>query len=243
MASRYSFDWSSLDRQTLFDSMYSINDKIVNKSLRISRFHSLVSQHIKTFLPIRIQKYLDLKVKNNQVYVGGTYCSYSDKKKTKSITVNYNYNPHDKYLKISQKKFEKQCILFADTVLHEIIHMRQFRRRGFKEIVGYNSTAEKTKQRREQSYLGHPDEIGAYSFNIACELNDKFKGNSKKIIAYLNESSKIKLKSGNCWTMYLKAFDYKHTHPIIKRLKKRVIYYITKEQFNKPYLCKDWISN
>jgi hypothetical protein len=38
----------------------------------------------------------------------------------------------------------------ADTILHEIMHMRQYRRRKFKILPDYASTAEKTEQRAEQ---------------------------------------------------------------------------------------------
>jgi DNA-binding NtrC family response regulator len=130
----------------------------------------------------------------------------------------------------------------ADTVLHEIMHMRQYRRRKFKDLPDYASTAARAEKRQEQEYLGNSDEIDAYSFNIACELLDKFHGNTKKAVNYLNEHQKGLRRRHNCWRMYLKAFDYEHNHPIIQRVKKKVIRYMPHALNGKPYRNKDWID-
>ena len=242
MSRAYTYDWSSLDRQSLFDLMYLVKDQVQGKPIKVNKFHSIVSKHIKSFLPIRSCKGMDAEAPKGHVLVGGTYHSYYDKERKKSIDLCIDYNPTDKVILMSRLSFNRFCTGVADSILHEIIHMRQFRRRKFKSIPYYTGTAEKSKQRKEQSYLGDADEIGAYSFNIACELNDKFKGNTKKVIEYLNESRRIKLKGKNSWTMYLRAFDYNHNHEIIKRVKKRVMYYVTRNQLNKPFQSKDWIS-
>jgi hypothetical protein len=134
------------------------------------------------------------------------------------------------------------CVLFADTILHELMHMRQYRSRKFKELPDYASTAEKTEQREEQEYLGNPDEIDAYSFNIACELMDKFKGDEQQVIKYLSEDQKGLRRRHNSWRMYLKAFNHDHNHIIIKRVKSKVIRYLPQSRIGKPYRNKDWIN-
>jgi hypothetical protein len=134
------------------------------------------------------------------------------------------------------------CYTIADTILHEIMHMRQYRRRKFKILPDYASTAEKTEQRAEQEYLGCSDEVDAYSFNIACELMDKFKYDPVQVIQYLNEDQKGLRRRHNSWRMYLKAFDHNHDHTIIKRLKKKIIKYLPRAINGKPYRNKDWIS-
>jgi hypothetical protein len=122
------------------------------------------------------------------------------------------------------------------------MHMRQYRRRKFKDLPDYASTAAREEKRQEQEYLGNSDEVDAYSFNIACELMDKFNGNSKLAFEYLNEKQKGKNRKHNCWRMYLKAFDHDHNHPIIQRVKKKVIRYMPHALNGKPYRNKDWIS-
>jgi hypothetical protein len=42
--------------------------------------------------------------------------------------------------------------------------------------------------------------------------------------------------------MYLEAFDQNHQHPIIRRLKQKVIRYFPNAIDGKPYRNKDWIN-
>jgi hypothetical protein len=236
-----SYNWSSLDRKILFHILFSIKNQIIDINIKIDQFHNIITKTIKDSLPLRVRKEKNTITGKGEVLIGGVYYGNLDENLQKSIEIKLCYHKFDKKIIFTNNKFKKFCKLFADTVLHEIIHMRQYRRREFKEILGYDSTSEKTKQFKEQTYLGHPDEIGAYSFNIACELHDKFKGDKNKIVEYLNKSI-FNHKSKNCWEMYLKAFDFCHTHPVIKKIKKRTMYYIARDQINKPFQTKDWIS-
>ena len=151
------------------------------------------------------------------------------------------YNPIDEVLKINKSRFWRICMGFADTMLHEIIHMRQYRRREFKQLPDYASNASRDSQREEQSYLGCSDEIDAYGFNIACELLDKNNTNLKAVIKHLNIDQKGLRKKYDSWRMYLKAFNHDHNHIIIKRLKKKIIRYLPAAVIGKPYRNKDWI--
>jgi hypothetical protein len=168
------------------------------------------------------------------------YHSDYDQSKAKSIQLDFVYNLTDKNITISRRRFNRLCYTIADTMQHEIIHMRQFRKRKFKLLPGYNSTAESQKIRLEQEYLGDPDEVDAYSYNIACELYCKFDGNQKRIVNYLNEDQQGKRRTHNSWRMYLKAFGHDHNHRIIKRVKKRVIYYLPKAANGRPFRACDW---
>jgi hypothetical protein len=96
--------------------------------------------------------------------------------------------------------------------------------------------------RQEQSYYGCTDEIDAYSFNIACELLDKFKGNSDLATAYIGKTHRRGHLKSNSLRSYLKVFEYNHNHLIIKRLKKRVIRYMLHAAQGKPYRNKEWIN-
>jgi hypothetical protein len=236
------FDWSLLDRFSLHDLFKTMSKNVVGKSLSIDKIHRIFSNHLKKHLPIKVSKSKSKIVEFDYIYIGGTYYSDYDEDRKKCIEIVFNYNPFQESITLTQKKFNRLCMLFADTILHELIHMRQYRRRKFKILPDYASTADKASQREEQRYLGCTDEIDAYGFNIACELISKFKSNKIKIEDYLNEDQKGKRRKTNSWRMYLKAFDYDHQHPIIKRLKKKVIRYIPYAEIGKPYRNKDWIS-
>lgn len=239
---RLLFDWSILDRYTLANQLWELHPRIVSQDLTVKQLHTILSTYIKSIVPLGVKKIRNEKISSGIVYIGGTYFSDLDKRRQKCIILELVYkNNQDTYC-LDSRSFWRFCQCFADTVLHEIIHMRQFRRRKFKFLPEYESNAEKTEQRQEQTYLGCSDEIDAYGFNIACELYEKFKGNQKKIIKYLDENQKNKRRKLNSWRMYLKAFDYNHDHAIIRRLKKKVVRYLPYAELGKPYRNKDWIN-
>jgi hypothetical protein len=236
------FDWSMLDRHGLTQFLAEISPKLVGQELTNAKFHSIISKHIKSHLPVKVVKRSDVKVDFGYVYTGGLYYSDEDQAKRKCIEIVFVYNPIIGSVCLTPQKFQRMCALFADTMLHELMHMRQYRRRKFKQIPDYASTAEKTEQRLEQEYLGNPDEIDAYGFNIACELMDKFKGDEQRVIEYLSKDQKGLRRKHNSWRMYLKAFNHDHNHIIIKRIKKKVMRYLPYAELGKPYRSKDWIS-
>lgn len=239
---RMKFDWSSIDREYIAAFMFKLAPSVVKKELTIEQFHNKITTHLKKLVPVRVRKSAGSKVESNHCWIGGTYFSDWDREKTKSIEILFLYSLFDDTICINNKRFRAICYTIADTLLHEIIHMRQYRRRKFKILPDYASTAEKQELRQEQGYLGCSDEIDAYSFNIACELHDKFKGDSAEIINYLNENQKGKRRRHNSWRMYLKAFQHDHNHPIIQRVKSKVVRYLPFAEIGKPYRNKDWID-
>lgn len=240
--SRSKFNWSILDRSALIDYFWSIYPEICDQKISITQLHTKLARHIKKQLPIRIRKSRDPKIETGWIWVGGTYYSDWDQEKKKCIEIDLCYEVGTEKIILSKRRYNRVCVGIADTIMHEIMHMRQYRRRKFKILPDYASTASREQKRQEQEYLGNSDEIDAYSFNIACELIDKFNNNTKKIINYLNENQKGKNRKHNCWRMYLKAFDHDHNHPIVQRVKKKVIRYVPHALNGKPYKNKDWIN-
>lgn len=239
-----SYNWSEWDRNTIVDMVYMMRDDLVGRTMQVSTFHDKMTKHIKHWMPIRSRKSFEKEIDSQSVWVGGCYHSDYDYDKEKSIELILAYSKKDqgKFLTMTGRKFTRLCYRIADVLLHEIIHMRQSRQRNFKHLPGYQSTAESTKQRIEQEYLGDNDEIDAYAYNMACELHDKFDGDMNYIVRYLNEEQKGKRRQFNTWRTYLKAFNWDQNHRIIKRIKKRCIYYLEKSDINRPIHQKDWIS-
>jgi hypothetical protein len=241
MAKASSYNWSEWDKPTIIGMVNVVRDRLVNQTLTVREFHNILSKHIKKYMPIRSRKSHELQVEPTFVWVGGVYHTDYDKEHQKSIELCFAYSLADQRLTMNSRKFTRLCARIADVLLHEIIHMRQARKRNFKNLPGYSSTAESTKQRQEQEYLGDNDEIDAYAFNMACELNERFHGNMRRIVDYLNDEQKGKKRNYDVWRTYLKAFEWDQNHRIIKRIKKRSIYYLSRTQVSKPFHSKDWI--
>ena len=241
MALANTFNWSMLTRDMLYNLLNQIQSRVVGKKLTVDAFHKIISQHLKRHIPIRVSLDRDPETEPKYVFVGGWYISELDKKKNKPIQMVFSYHLFDEYIEITRHKWQRMCVLFADTMLHEIIHMRQYRARKFKSIPGYQSTASRGRDRRNQNYYGDKDEIGAYSFNIACELLDRFGSNYSQMKAYL-DCDDYKRHKRTVFFKYMKSFDWNHNHPIIRKIKKKSLSYIPNAQIGKPFRTSDYLT-
>lgn len=235
------FNWNTLTRQALSNSLSTIRSRVVNQPLTVDQLHRIISTRIREIVPIRVVKKIDKSVITGMVYIGGMYYSDYDEDLKKSIELIFVYKTTNAIISLKAARFTHLCNLFADTVLHEVIHMNQYRKRNHTMSYDYSSTVLTTKKRIEQCYLGNIDEIGAYSFNIACELLQKFKNSSDDVIRHIKDTQRIKYKSSS-WKMYIKAFDYDHTHPVIQELKIKIILNLPAAAAGKPYKKSKWIN-
>ncbi len=237
------FDWSNLDRYSLYSLMYGARKQIVGQKLTIEEIHKILSSQVKKLLPVKTKMLRSAEQEHGIIYIGGCYYGDEDQyNHTRFIEIVFSYFIWDEFLTVTQHRFKRICSVFADTVLHEIIHMRQYRTRNWKDIDGYNSTAHLIKQRKNQNYYGHPDEIGAYAFNIACELYDRFGTNWQAAKRYLDSDCVLRHKGSN-YIRYYKTFDGNHSHPVIKKLKKKVIYYLPYTVIGKPFKTSDYLTS
>jgi hypothetical protein len=240
---RYKFDWSSLDRSTLYSFMYEARKDIVGKELTIDQIHRILSTQAKKYLPIKTKMIKTAEQEHGIIYIGGCYYGDDDKNKSpRFVEICFSYFVWDHVLKITDYRWKRICKVFADTVLHEIIHIKQYRSRRWKDIPGYKSTAHSGQQRKNQNYYGHPDEIGAYAFNIACELYDRFGSNHQAIKRYLDSNRVLKHKSSS-YLRYFRTFDYNHNHAVIKKLKKKVIHYLPYTVIGKPFKTSEYLTS
>lgn len=238
------FDWSIVDRETLASMVKLAEPTIVGLSMNPTAISKKIKQIFKFFeLPIKIKTKYNQETNPNCVWIGGMYDSNLDEEFKTSIYIITQFNKRNDIVKLNKRKFTMMCYSIADTILHEIIHVRQYRRRSYKVIPGYLPTASFGKKKMEQIYLGHPDEIDAYGFNIACQLVNRFGDNDKLIVKYLNADFSDKRLKKDTYTMYLQAFDYNYKHTVIKRLKKKITYYLPNaREIGKPYKTNDWLK-
>lgn len=243
MVVRKAFNWSLLTRNVLFSMLNGIQSKVVGRRLSVDVLHDLMSKHIKRHLPIKVRLDRDPKNDKGYVYVGGTYYSQPDKHQYgRAIEIIFSYNSDQKYFTLSRHRWVRICSLFADTMLHEIIHARQFRSRYFKAIPGYQSTAYYARDRKEQNYYGDTDEIGAFAFNIACDLIDRFGGDFGAAAKYL-DSNLYRRHTRTTFFKYMKTFDHNHNHPIIRRVKKKTLSYLPNAwELGKPFRTSNYLT-
>jgi len=232
---RRDYNWSQLNRSNLYSMLNRAGADIVGQHITVKTLHRRLSAHIKSCLPVTIKKLQhDAKQDRGYPYMGGSYDSVLDRKgKKKFIEVVLSYNPKDQAVCITKYRWRRLCSLFADTILHEIIHMRQYRSRNFKDIPGYESTAYYHKQRQDQEYYGHRDEMGAHAFNIACELLDQF-GYDPVAIRHHMDTVSLRRRRGT-FSKFLAAFDGDHNHIKVRQMKQKVLRQLEYASIGRPF--------
>ena len=240
---REDFNWSLLTRENLYSVLYNAGRDIVGKKLPVKDLQKLISAQIKQYLPVKvIRKQNDYSQKRGLIYMGGTYYSDLDRKGyTRFIEVILCYHPLDDKIKVTDYRWARLCALFADTILHEVIHMRQYRSRNFKSIPGYESTAHYHKQRVDQEYYGDRDEMGAFSFNIACDMIDRFGPDRRTIQKYM-DSMQAKRHKKTTYHRYLAAFDWNHNHPKVRQMKRKILKQLEYAYIGKPFHTNNYLT-
>jgi hypothetical protein len=236
-----SFNWSLLDRSNLYSMLYGLKPLIVGKKLKPCDLQNLLKTKIKAHMPVRVVMRQDNKQQKGLIYIGGAYYADYDQQGKRHIEIVFSYKNKTDSVKITEGRWNRMCQLFADTVLHEIIHLRQYRSRNFKSIPGYLSTAYYAKDRREQEYYGHKDEMGAFAFNIACELYDRFGEDFAATKRYL-DTNLSKRSKRTSWHRFLKAFDWDHTHPVVRTMKRKIIRNLPYAVIGKPFKTTDYLT-
>lgn len=233
---REGFNWSLLDRDNLYSMLYRAGRDIVGQQMSVNQLQKRLSSHIKSKLPVRVVRVQrDTKHDPKVVYMGGTYYSDLDQAGcNRFMEIVLSYHPNAREIKITKYRWNRICMLFADTILHELIHMRQYRSRNFKSIPGYESTAHYLKQRQDQEYYGHRDEMGAFSFNIACDMLDRFGYNPAVIKSYMDGSQARRHKSSS-YCKFLTAFDWNHNHTKVRQMKKKILKQLEYAAIGRPF--------
>jgi len=239
---RQAFNWSILDRDTLYSMLYSLKPEIVDKRLPIGEITRRLSKHIKEHLPVKVVSNRHKPIKPGEIWIGGAYYSDLDKTgKKRFIEIELAFPTTSDTMKTSSYRWERICRLFADTILHEIVHARQYRARNFKDLPGYESTAYYAKDRAWQEYYGHRDEMGAHSFNLAQDMLDKFGWEPTAIRDYLD--SKIsKRVSPNGWGRFMKSFEYDHSHPKVCQMKHKIMTQLENAWLGKPFKTSNYLT-
>ncbi len=239
---RQAFNWSLLDRDTLYSMLYSLKPEIVDKRLPIGDIVRKISKHVKAHLPVKVVSNRHKPVKPGEVWIGGAYYSDLDiAGKKRFIEIGLSFPTDTQTMKTSSYRWERICTLFADTILHEIIHTRQYRARNFKDIPGFESTAYYAKDRREQEYYGHRDEMGAHSFNLAQDMIDKFGLDTRAIKEYLDSPVPKRVRP-NGWGRFMKAFEYDHNHPKVCQMKRKIMTQLEYAQAGKPFKTTNYLT-
>lgn len=209
----------------LMDKLESLYRKHEGERLSPSQLTHLISFAI-PFRDVNFYTVKSLGVMSKEIQVSGLYDIQEDEIGLPSIEIELTYfkRRHAFTLNkqgLSFKQWRNLCFDIVAILGHEYVHQEQHRGRGFKMGKAHKSRETDENLKQIQEYLGHSDEIDAYSFSAAAAMAQGMR---------INES--VDFESTGVYDQYVYAFG--DNHSIVTKLQKRSLKYfnILKGQYN-----------
>lgn len=191
------------------DQVFLINDLVDLIGRFVSRKFRVTTLHAQAF-----------EVELTELNINAFYDPERDELGKNSVELVLVTNPNDRHLILDRALWNLFVNRLADSLAHELIHMRQARSRDFLFV---ESRAYREMEIDENlSYLSDLDEIDAYAYNIATELRE----HANPLSRLANPAAVSVNDSINLWA-YLQAFSKDLKNPAIKRLLKKVYKHLT----------------
>lgn len=207
-------------REQVRDICQNIGDQVVDQVYIIDNLVDILGSFISRKFRVSVLHAKAWEVEPTELNINAFYDPERDEFGKPSIEIVLVTNPNDSHLILDQPLWSLFLNRLADSLAHELIHMRQSRARDF---IYVESQAYREMEIDENlSYLSDLDEIDAYAFNIATELREHADPLSKLV----NPAAVSVNDSINLWA-YMQAFSKDMKTPPIKRLLKKVYKHLT----------------
>jgi hypothetical protein len=142
-------------------------------------------------------------------------------------------NPNVTMDKEGWREFATKVIDFLE---HEMIHQAQYRSRDFRSGRQYRSRHKDPITKESQEYLGNPDEIEAYAYNLSRELIRKTNNDYDRTMRLLKNFSQTAMTKDQAGRLlspnlfgYFKDFGFDTTHPVLKTLMKKTYQFVQQQ--------------
>ena len=190
----------------------------------LSTIAGLVKKHF-PMTNIQIHKKPDLE--SGSMNIGAHYDPDEDEEGGIPIHIDLFFSDKDND-ELEWTKQGRKFFLYKlkDVMKHELLHMKQHRARDFHPgRDGYDNRS------LEYEYMTRPDEIEAYAMNIADELTRHVgKEDALTLLRMAKKTAQFKTEIGHFLSpdllAYFSLFDYDASHPVIKRLLKKIYIYL-----------------
>jgi hypothetical protein len=170
--------------------------------------------------PVSVHSDTDAELDRNTIVVSAEYDVERDELgKRRYIGITLVTNPKStKKLKFDSDMANCLSLDIIEALCHEYRHEHQYRTRDFDVYGDFKSTHKDIEQRRQQEYLGIPDEIDAFSTNIAIRLwliygDDAYKK--------LQECETLDYEASPDLWGYLQSFGLHHN--VTRRLVRKIV--------------------
>ena len=169
--------------------------------------------------PVSVHSGSDRDLEKNTIVVSAEYDVDRDEMgKRLYIGITLTVNPKNtKKIKFDEVMVNSLSLDLLEALCHEYRHEHQYRTRDFDVYGDFKSTHKDIEERRQQEYLGIPDEIDAFAVNIAIRL---WLLHGDNAYAKLQECEAIDYDSSPDLWGYFQAFGAQHnvTRKLIRKI-------------------------
>lgn len=195
--------------------------RVANKQttpLKFARSLSKYLNHQQHPVRIRVIPNQTLILDPGQFCFGGEYDPNLDERGRKQFILEFivTTGRKDPWF-LAADEVQEMALELTELLVHEYEHQRQYRQRRYRARKSpYYGEAEEGWVRREQEYLGHPDEFEAYAMNIAARF-------------YLLRHIICAKSKYHCTDLkrYIKMFGINHriTKELVKKVQEHIEYF------------------
>lgn len=202
-------------RTDVKDVFKRLEPKVLDQIFQVDDLIKLLGSFISNKFIVNVLHQRALEVEVGDIIIAANYDYTEDEFCKIAIELILVTHRQDEYILVDRELFDNFVLRVADSLAHELTHMRQYRARDFVDL-NYKSVDDLDVDDRELIYLSDPDEIDAYAVNIAAELNDL-----PNPLEKLARPSTVTIdQSLNLW-VYMSQFGT-IDNPVVKRLLKKV---------------------
>ena len=192
-------------RNKVLLTLQGMEPEIVGKRLDKYKLTSIIQDALEPFR-VEVEFINTSKVPKDEINMNAGYSQEVDKWKDPDIyatNLDLLFNNRQRIFNFSKKGFDELVARLNDAIGHERIHQSQARKRKLRhpgsEYIGPG------KGRAERDYLGKPDEVEAFSYNIASEL---LRQHDKDTIIHAFRTGDLSiLKDSINFVAYLASFE------------------------------------
>jgi len=193
---------------------------VIDRIFPVNTFIELVGNFISHRFRVNVLHAIASQVDPGEVDINAHYDSERDDSCNIPIDLILVTNPQDLCVIFDREEFDVFVTHLADTLAHELIHMRQSRARNHLQLE--YKIVDSDALDFTATYLKDPDEIDAFAYGIAVELKDL--PNHFKL---LTNPKNITVKdSPNLW-VYINTFSKEKNNVTLKKLFKKIYKYLT----------------
>ena len=194
-----------------YDKIAEWTASLVGKKVLLRSFCSQLSRFLNlNNHPVKVKTYKDTTLDSDDWTIGAEYDPELDEVSKKPFRIQFiiNHNRLTPWV-ITEDIAKELALTLIETLAHEYQHLKQYRARRYKHINHKYDSKDSTAKKEEKTYLSHPDEVDAYSTNIAVRL-------------YIEETrfNIAKHKRHLDLNTYYKAFG--KNHPVVKDLEAQI---------------------